>query len=651
MLSILNITPTRILDALLAVTLVLAAGRMMLFFAHQPVIRRRICICTLCGCLLAAPLALTPALPRVHLGLINDSHLLLNNPAGDVGLVPGGGSALNADSQHYSATKMAARQQNSALLWRMIFRIYLLGAALMLTRLLLGFWLVRRHIRLAQEPQSDIAALWRAKENDTSNTRLLISRTLARPVTAGLFRPAVIIPESLCAAEKRDILNAVLLHELAHARRRDTAACLLGAVTHVVLFFHPLIWWLRRDMRQAQEFLADAWAAEKLGSAEQYVNQFVELARISRGPAAIMLPVMDAIRKQGEFYRRMKKVLLSNGKIETRCRRGVTLTVTMLMILSISAGALTIGSKSFPSDMPAALREHPLEARGIQFLLAQQEPGGGWLTHTGPGVTALVVKALLRAGYSPDSPAVARALTYIESTQQPDGGFYRSAYPSYNTAIVVSTLAMLPNAHYQKHIERAHGFIQAMRKFAEAQNRAASTQVDDFYQAATEVEALRDSGLPATDPGVRAAYKQMAVAAMASGERSDQLQLPRYGAMTYAELKSLLYAGLSHDDPRVRGILTCIREYYSLDYNPGDDSHRGQFYFYHALAKALRAYGSDVIVDSRGISHAWKTELNNKLTELQLANGSWVNSKAQDYLENNPVLVTTYCVMALQEIR
>ena len=60
--------------------------------------------------------------------------------------------------------------------------------------------------------------------------------------------------------------------------------------------------------------------------------------------------------------------------------------------------------------------------------------------------------------------------------------------------------------------------------------------------------------------------------------------------MTYAGLKSMLYAGVGKDDPRVKGAVSWIRKHYDLDTNPGLDG-QGLYYYYHVFAKALGRFG------------------------------------------------------------
>lgn len=76
-----------------------------------------------------------------------------------------------------------------------------------------------------------------------------------------------------------------------------------------------------------------------------------------------------------------------------------------------------------------------------------------------------------------------------------------------------------------------------------------------------------------------------------------------YGSMTYAGLKSFIYAGLTKDDPRVKAAWNWINNNWTLDENPGmklnspDVARNGLFYYYHTLTRALKEYGETTVKD------------------------------------------------------
>ena len=123
--------------------------------------------------------------------------------------------------------------------------------------------------------------------------------------------------------------------------------------------------------------------------------------------------------------------------------------------------------------------------------------------------------------------------------------------------------------------------------------------------------------------------------------------LRSYASMTYAGLKSFLYAGVSKDDQRVRAAMSWISNHYDLDSNPGL-GQQGLFYYYHVFGKTMNAMDQDEIVDADGVKHDWRKDLTGELAERQQADGSWTNAEnSARWYEGDPNLVTAYCLLAL----
>ena len=126
----------------------------------------------------------------------------------------------------------------------------------------------------------------------------------------------------------------------------------------------------------------------------------------------------------------------------------------------------------------------------------------------------------------------------------------------------------------------------------------------------------------------------------------EKTPLRSYASMTYAGLKSYLYAELQKDDPRVVAALHWLQQNYSLEENPGLGK-QGLFYYYHTATKALTVFGNDTLTDAAGKTHDWRYELMNKLVSLQKSGGFWINDNNR-WWENDPVLVTSYSLLALE---
>jgi squalene-hopene/tetraprenyl-beta-curcumene cyclase len=119
--------------------------------------------------------------------------------------------------------------------------------------------------------------------------------------------------------------------------------------------------------------------------------------------------------------------------------------------------------------------------------------------------------------------------------------------------------------------------------------------------------------------------------------------------MTYAGLKSMIYAGVSSDDPRITAAHRWIQAHYTLAENPGMGA-AGLYYYYHTFAKALDTIGNDMVEDTDGSVHDWRRELAEVLTREQQADGSWTNQTAR-WFEGDPHLVTAYALLALDYCR
>ena len=119
--------------------------------------------------------------------------------------------------------------------------------------------------------------------------------------------------------------------------------------------------------------------------------------------------------------------------------------------------------------------------------------------------------------------------------------------------------------------------------------------------------------------------------------------------MTYSGLKSMIYAGLTQNDLRVKAAIAYIKKHYTLEENPGQ-GQRGLYYYYQTFAKAMALLGKPTLVDAEGRTHNWRAELVAALAKRQAANGSWVNPDDR-FMEGDPHIVTSFALLALAATR
>ncbi len=326
--------------------------------------------------------------------------------------------------------------------------------------------------------------------------------------------------------------------------------------------------------------------------------------------------------------------------------------------------------------------------RSVRFLRDAQAEDGSFSSYAGPGVTALIVTSLLNNGYTADDPMVEKGVAYVHGHVQPDGGIHanESLYKNYETSLAVMMFAAAnADGKYDKVIAGGDTFLKRIQWGADEHPvESSDTRYGgsgygkhgrpDLSNTAFTIEALRAAGNDGNSEAIQRAlafvsrsqnlpsehnttglaeknpdggfYYTPAGEGESQAGSTDGGGLRSYASMTYAGLKSMLYAGVDRDDPRVQAAVEWIRRNYDLESNPGMGS-AGLYYYYHVFAKALANFGEDTLVDHEGTKHDWRAELLAELAERQNEDGSWTNAENDRWLENDPNLVTGYVLLAL----
>jgi len=101
------------------------------------------------------------------------------------------------------------------------------------------------------------------------------------PCAVGWRRPTILLPEAFLSEASPAQLRWALAHEWAHVQRGDIALWSLASLLRALYFFHPLVWWLRRQLRLDQDYLADAQASgadQRAEAAEDYAQFLMTFA-------------------------------------------------------------------------------------------------------------------------------------------------------------------------------------------------------------------------------------------------------------------------------------------------------------------------------------------------------------------------------------
>jgi D-alanyl-D-alanine endopeptidase (penicillin-binding protein 7) len=170
---------------------------------------------------------------------------------------------------------------------RVVVSLWATCAAALSLRMILGLLWIDRQARQdsdcpRQEQQRWDMAIERLARRIglTRTVRLRIIDTLASPVTAGWWRPVVLVPAALIGRMPPELLEALLAHELAHIKRHDYLVNLLQNVIETLLFYHPAVWWLSHRVRVERELIADDLAARTLVEPRRLALALSELEKL-----------------------------------------------------------------------------------------------------------------------------------------------------------------------------------------------------------------------------------------------------------------------------------------------------------------------------------------------------------------------------------
>jgi squalene-hopene/tetraprenyl-beta-curcumene cyclase len=344
--------------------------------------------------------------------------------------------------------------------------------------------------------------------------------------------------------------------------------------------------------------------------------------------------------------------------------------------------------------------------RGAEYLASQclpERPGiFGFGGRADAGLTSMALGGLLCVPEPrPEKiqKAVDGALAWLVSLQKPDGAIHDGMLANYCTSAAIMALARAKKPEYQPVILKARDFLVKLQN-DEAEgfspdhpfyggNSYGDEQRPDLSNVQMALEALAASGLEKDN----VAYKRALLFLQRCQNRSesndikiedggklvvsgddggaaygpgmskagfidlpDGRKVPRsYGSMSYALLKGYIFCGVPKDDPRMQALVAWLRKNYTLDVNPGfsaskdpTEPYQGLYYYLHTMAKALALYGEEEIVDASGNKNPWRKQLCGRIVSMQnKADGSWSNQNSPRWYEGNPLLATSYALMAL----
>lgn len=196
------------------------------------------------------------------------------------------------------------------LVW--IVRVWLCGVGVLGARLLGGFALARRLTRWNASPVAlnvqTVATRLCARLDIRRPVRILASAAAEVPAALGWLRPIVLLPVSALTTLSPAQIELLLAHELAHVRRHDYFVNLLQTIVETLLFYHPAVWWVSRQIRIEREHCCDDLAVAVCGDAAAYARTLASLEGLRTNSRALVVAADD-----GSLLSRITRLSLPDG--------------------------------------------------------------------------------------------------------------------------------------------------------------------------------------------------------------------------------------------------------------------------------------------------------------------------------------------------
>jgi len=267
------------------------------------------------------------------------------------------------------------------------------------------------------------------EQNIGRSVSLLSSTRVLMPLAIGLTQPVIVVPETLSERLTGEEFEQVLLHELAHVRRRDDWTNLFQKIAESVFFFMPAILWAGRRLNLEREVACDEWVIATTGAGRPYALCLTKLAELAMNDRRHALASAAAIG-QKQIYRRVQ-FLLQHGKssVPRLSKPGFVVPLVFLLVASVQCARM---SPLIAVTLPPATRDSradgSLEVETTATALEESSPARVVAAVWNEGRASAERQAFPSAGnasaslFAPGEPAAAQTGAPAQTGVQPQTG-------------------------------------------------------------------------------------------------------------------------------------------------------------------------------------------------------------------------------------
>jgi len=229
--------------------------------------------------------------------------------------------------------------------WALLMGAWLVGITFWAIRFFLG-WRKIKHITRSASQVGQERVLGLAQEAAKivglkRVPKIMVTYESVSPFLFGIFRPVLVVPAGLVGGVCDEGLLAVIAHEFAHLRRRDTIVGWILTICEVIYFFHPVFHFVKRRILFERELACDDWVVAAGNSRRSiYANALINAADICRGFSAKIGPVGAVAESFGDLKKRLIAIS-SNLKPKTRLSKIALVLLILIGTICVPGFVLT----------------------------------------------------------------------------------------------------------------------------------------------------------------------------------------------------------------------------------------------------------------------------------------------------------------------
>ncbi|OLE51471.1 MAG: hypothetical protein AUG51_23550 [Acidobacteria bacterium 13_1_20CM_3_53_8] len=310
---------------------------------------------------------------------------------------------------------MSSQKLNFLMPW--LVALWIIGVSLLSLRAG-GGWVQAQRLRKrmttpAAQVWQDIVARLGLRLRVSRTVRLCESAIAEVPTVIGWLRPVILLPASALTGLSREQMEALLAHELAHIRRYDYLVNLIQTAIETLLFYHPAVWWVSREIRIEREHACDDLAVAACGDVLMYARTLAELETLRASRA----PQLAVAANGGSLLARIRRLVETPSQSSSRPTAWLASVIALVTVFSIWASASTaLRARDVAVSAIERLREaNPFIATSANAAASKQTAenrAAAYSTVIDPQPVRVEVRA--------DGISAADALANGQSTQQPN---------------------------------------------------------------------------------------------------------------------------------------------------------------------------------------------------------------------------------------